>query len=156
GPVCMLRGAGPVGAAIEAAASGSEWAVERCSCLGLCDRAPAALRGDVPCGPIALDQAAEAVNDRVCNLSRCYGEPLPGGRRVPRGGMGTVDAESVESAIQAGAYQALKSALADTPAAVLDAVDRSGLRGRGGAGFPAGRKWRMVAQAESPRKYVIC
>ncbi len=81
GPVCILRGAECVAASIQAGAAGGEWAVERCSCLGLCDRAPAA---------------------------------------------------------------------------TLDAVDRSRLRGCGGAGFPTGRKWRMVAQAPGPEKYVVC
>jgi NADP-reducing hydrogenase subunit HndC len=70
--------------------------------------------------------------------------------------IGRVDAESVDSAITAGAYQALDTALAKTPEDVLGAVDRSGLRGCGGAGFPTGRKWRMVAQANGSGKYVVC
>jgi NADH:ubiquinone oxidoreductase subunit F (NADH-binding) len=70
--------------------------------------------------------------------------------------IGNVDPESADSAIAAGAYQALDAALADSPAALLDAVDRSGLRGCGGAGFPTGHKWRMVAQAPGRKKYVVC
>jgi NADH-quinone oxidoreductase subunit F len=43
-----------------------------------------------------------------------------------------------------------------TPEAVIDAIDRSGLRGRGGAGFPTARKWRVVRGIDSPEKYIIC
>jgi NADH-quinone oxidoreductase subunit F len=156
GPVCMLRGAGPVRAAIESAAPRGEWAAERCSCLGLCDRAPAALRQDEPCGPIPLDRAGDVFNRSACGQSNLYGEALPGEVRVAMARIGKIDPESIDSAIQAGAYQALKSALAGSPAVLLDIVDRSGLRGRGGAGFPSGRKPQMVAHADSPQKYVVC
>ena len=54
-------------------------------------------------------------------------------------------------------FAAMEKALADmTPAQVVDQVDESQLRGRGGGGFPTGRKWRMVAQAPGPIKYLIC
>ncbi len=55
-----------------------------------------------------------------------------------------------------GGYLGLARALALGPAAVIETVTRSGLRGRGGAGFPTGVKWRTVAAAESDRKYVVC
>jgi NADH:ubiquinone oxidoreductase subunit F (NADH-binding)/NADH:ubiquinone oxidoreductase subunit E len=156
GPVCMLHRAESVQASIKAAATGGEWAVERCSCLGLCDRAPAALRGDEPCGPVLPNRVADVLNGNPCGRMPCYAEPLPGEVRVTMARIGQVDPESVDSAIEAGAYRALDAALADTPAAILDAVDRSGLRGCGGAGFPTGRKWRMVAHATAPEKYVVC
>lgn len=156
GPVCMLQGAGAVAASVKAAPTGGEWAVERCSCLGLCDRAPAALRGDEPCGPVLPDQVADVLTGNPCGRMPCYAEPLPGEVRVTMARIGQVDPESVDSAIEAGAYRALDATLANTPAAILDAVDQSGLRGCGGAGFPAGRKWRMVAQATGPEKYVVC
>src|SRR5262249_26884954 len=50
----------------------------------------------------------------------------------------------------------LKRAREIGPAAVLDAVTKSGLRGRGGAGFPAGIKWKGCADADAPQKYVVC
>lgn len=52
-------------------------------------------------------------------------------------------------------YQALEQALKQTPGQVLDTVETSGLRGRGGAGFPTGKKWRAVAAAPTGDKYVI-
>ena len=156
GPACMLRGAEFLRGLIRAAATGGEWAVERCSCLGLCDCAPAALRGEEPCGPVLPDQAADLLNGNLCGRVPCYAEPLPGEVRVTMARIGQVDPESGDSAIGAGAYRALDAALANPPAAVLDAVDRSGLRGCGGAGFPTGRKWRMVAQVPGREKYVVC
>jgi formate dehydrogenase iron-sulfur subunit len=54
-----------------------------------------------------------------------------------------------------GGYGALQAALKDTPEMVLRSVEASGLRGRGGAAFPTGRKWRAVAQQRTGLKYVV-
>jgi len=68
-----------------------------------------------------------------------------------------IDPTSIEDYIAAGGYGALLRALFEmTPEQVLDAVKRSGLRGRGGAGFPTGRKWESCRQAEGEVRYVIC
>ena len=71
---------------------------------------------------------------------------------------GNIDAESVEEYMAAGGFSALKKALfAMTPEAVIAEVEFSGLRGRGGGGFPAGRKWRQVAaHKEEPLNYIVC
>ena len=71
---------------------------------------------------------------------------------------GNIDAESVEEYMAAGGFSALKKALfAMKPEAVIAEVEFSGLRGRGGGGFPAGRKWRQVAaHKEEPLKYIVC
>jgi len=55
-----------------------------------------------------------------------------------------------------GGYQALKKALGMTPEAVIDAVKASGLRGRGGAGFPTGMKWQFVDKKSPKPKYICC
>ncbi|MBV8125817.1 MAG: formate dehydrogenase, partial [Paucibacter sp.] len=55
-----------------------------------------------------------------------------------------------------GGWAGLKAALAMKPGAIVQSVLDSGLRGRGGAAFPAGIKWRTVLQAESAQKYVVC
>ena len=70
---------------------------------------------------------------------------------------GQIDPERIESAIAAGAYQALYQVLHEgTPADVIETLTRSGLRGRGGAGYPTGLKWATVAKAEGTRKFVVC
>lgn len=77
--------------------------------------------------------------------------------RVVRANGGIVDPERIEDYIAAGGYQALHNALTELkPAEVVEQITRSGLRGRGGAGFPAGLKWGTVAKSPGAKKYVVC
>jgi bidirectional [NiFe] hydrogenase diaphorase subunit len=70
---------------------------------------------------------------------------------------GVVDPERIESYIAADGYQALHEVLHEsTPKDVVETMVKSGLRGRGGAGFPTGLKWGTVAKSPGARKYVIC
>jgi bidirectional [NiFe] hydrogenase diaphorase subunit len=70
---------------------------------------------------------------------------------------GVVDPERIESYIALDGYQALHEALNELePKDVIEAMVKSGLRGRGGAGFPTGLKWGTVAKSPGARKYVIC
>ena len=50
----------------------------------------------------------------------------------------------------------MQTALTRTPESLIEEVEQAGLTGRGGAGFPAGRKWRFVAQADRSPKYIVC
>ncbi|HEV2455774.1 MAG TPA: NADH-quinone oxidoreductase subunit NuoF, partial [Verrucomicrobiae bacterium] len=70
---------------------------------------------------------------------------------------GVVNPEKIESYIAANGYQALHEVLHEmTPRDVVEAMVKSGLRGRGGAGFPTGLKWGTVAKSPGSKKYVIC
>ncbi|HNV00661.1 MAG: NADH-quinone oxidoreductase subunit NuoF [Verrucomicrobia bacterium] len=70
---------------------------------------------------------------------------------------GEIDPERIESYIAADGYQALNDALVEMkPKEVIDAILQSGLRGRGGAGYPTGLKWATVAKMQGSKKYVIC
>ena len=77
--------------------------------------------------------------------------------RIVRANGGQIDPERIEDYIAAGGYRALHAALTEMePAQVVEEITRSGLRGRGGAGFPTGLKWGTVAKSPGVRKYVIC
>lgn len=70
---------------------------------------------------------------------------------------GKVDAESLEEYIGSGGLSALEKALFEmNEDEIIDEVDRSGLRGRGGAGFPTGKKWKQVASQKEKVRYVVC
>ncbi|MBD3172342.1 4Fe-4S dicluster domain-containing protein [Candidatus Bathyarchaeota archaeon] len=69
---------------------------------------------------------------------------------------GIIDPESIDEYICYGGYKALEKALKKTPEEVIETVIESGLRGRGGAGFPTGLKWKFTRPVESEKKYVIC
>lgn len=70
---------------------------------------------------------------------------------------GQIDADSIEEYIALGGYSGLSKALFDmTPEQICESIDESGLRGRGGGGFPAGRKWKQVLAQEEPVHYVVC
>lgn len=70
---------------------------------------------------------------------------------------GRIDPENIEEYIAADGYEALGRALTEmTPEDVIKVITDSGLRGRGGAGFPTGKKWQFVANAPGKMKYVVC
>ena len=69
---------------------------------------------------------------------------------------GIVDPRSLDDYRAHGGGKGLERALALGPAATIEEVLQSGLRGRGGAGFPTGIKWRTVAQTRAPQKYIVC
>ena len=69
---------------------------------------------------------------------------------------GVIDPLSLDDYRAHGGYRALERALSNGPAAIIEEVVQSGLRGRGGAGFPTGIKWRTVAQTSGPQKYIVC
>jgi formate dehydrogenase iron-sulfur subunit len=77
-------------------------------------------------------------------------------QRVTFARAGESDPMSLDSYRELGGYRGLQRALAMAPAEVVAEITESGLRGRGGAAFPAGIKWRTVLEADAPQKYVVC
>ena len=69
---------------------------------------------------------------------------------------GEIDARSVEDYRAAGGFAGLERARSMTAEAIVSEIEASGLRGRGGAGFPAGRKWLTVLETPSSQKYIVC
>ncbi len=70
---------------------------------------------------------------------------------------GKINAECIEEAISVRGYEALANVITSgDPDAVIDTIEKSGLRGRGGGGFPTGRKWRFTAANKGGKSYVVC
>jgi NADH:ubiquinone oxidoreductase subunit F (NADH-binding)/NADH:ubiquinone oxidoreductase subunit E len=156
GPVCWLKRSSDKSPFSNLQSQlGEDWTVERSSCLGLCDRAPAVLIEDEQAGPFTSADAP-----KVCEgwrgVPTDYSQPRPGEVRVMMANADKINPDSIESALEHDAYEGLKAAFHMKPEEVLDLVETAGLQGRGGAGFPVGRKWKFVAGAKGSPKYMIC
>jgi NADH-quinone oxidoreductase subunit F len=157
----------------------------RVGCVGLCSEEPVVDiqlpgRARVSFGPVMAD-AAPALLDAVILQGRIPSEGLLGQyevagltpwAEVPRladhpflkpqlrwvlAGSGIIDPDNLDEYIARGGYSAAYATLHEhTPDAVCDIVERSGLRGRGGGGFPTGRKWKLARAAGGEHKYLIC
>ena len=119
--------------------------------------------GRVAFGPLTPADAASVVNAMVADgphpLRLGLTEEIPWLRRQTRvtfANCGVVDPRSIEDYRAHQGYRGLERALTLTPDEIIADVTTSGLRGRGGAGFPTGIKWKTVAQAAADRKYVVC
>ncbi len=77
-------------------------------------------------------------------------------RKIALRNVGEIDPHALSDYLDRGGYAALQKALAMTPDEIISEVEASGLRGRGGAGFPTGRKWRTAAGYDAFPKYVVC
>jgi bidirectional [NiFe] hydrogenase diaphorase subunit len=137
-------------------------------CLGLCAQGPL-VRVELADESEALFQ--EVTTERAADIGQTL---LAGERpsapeldlqapfftrqvRIVTANAGHIDPERVEDYLAAGGYDALNKAVTQmSPQDVVAEVSRSGLRGRGGAGFPSGVKWGLVARTAGDQKYVIC
>lgn len=97
---------------------------------------------------------AAVLNGKKPGVGSVLTEPVQ--KRIASRNCGNIDPESIADYEAAGGYAALKRALKLSPAQIVDEVLASGLRGRGGAGFPTGKKWQLSAAEASEHKYVIC
>ena len=114
---------------------------------GLLEGAPHPLRQGPPAAEPLVGPAAASPVHELPFLARQD--------RLTFARVGVIDPLSLEDWRAHGGGRGLDAALASAPAAIVDAVTRSGLRGRGGAGFPTGIKWRTVLETPAPQKYVV-
>ena len=78
-------------------------------------------------------------------------------KRIALKNCGKIDPENIEEYIAFDGYKALEKVLLTmSPEEVIDIIEQSGLRGRGGGGFPTGKKWRLTREATGKQKYVVC
>ncbi|NNJ11203.1 NADH-quinone oxidoreductase subunit NuoF [Chloroflexales bacterium ZM16-3] len=150
--------------AVSEAGLDSEVEVVGVGCLGFCGQGPMVTvePGDVLYEHVRPDHAAgivAAINGGTCEAERGDLHHPFFARQYPivRKNGGKIDPERIEEYIAAGGYRSLYRAINElTPAEVIDEITRSGLRGRGGAGYPTGLKWSTVAKSRGDRKYIVC
>jgi NADP-reducing hydrogenase subunit HndC len=149
----------------ESAARFPEIEVRQCGCNGQCHAEPIVevCTGGLPAvsyGHVNKEIAARIVEEHLGEkrLLKGLGLPgVPGQVRVVLRNCGAIDPESLDDYLAAGGYQGLGRSLFDlTPEHVIDEMKKSGLRGRGGAGYPAYLKWTLARKAFGDEKYVIC
>lgn len=85
-----------------------------------------------------------------------YTQFFEGQQRIVLRNCGEIDPEDIQDYVQAGGFSALQKVLKMDPEQVIEEVKNSGIRGRGGAGFPAGVKWGFARKAEGDKKFLIC
>jgi formate dehydrogenase iron-sulfur subunit len=120
--------------------------------------------GRVAYGPVQASDvaglfAAEFTAGKPHALAHGLTEEIPYFKKQERltfARVGITDPRSLTDYVAHDGYRGLKAALAMEPAAIVAAVTASGLRGRGGAAFPAGIKWKTVLGAPGPQKYIVC
>jgi NADP-reducing hydrogenase subunit HndC len=104
----------------------------------------------------SLQAPTKELSGKIAWISARAGT-LPAEQRIVLERAGLIDPDSIEDYIIHDGYQALGKVLSTMkPADVIDVVKKSGLKGRGGAGFPTGLKWGFVADASGDKRYVIC
>ena len=160
--------------------SGRSAAVTGTGCQGLCAMDPLVeihLRRNGSKSKVTYGQVTPAMVPEIMSKHILGGEPIEkwlvltdegpteynaffdGQEKLTLRHVGIIDPEDIDDYLEAGGYQALYKVLSTmTPAEVIDEIKRSGLRGRGGAGFPTGQKWEFAAGYNSPDgvKYFIC
>ncbi len=153
-------------------------AIHLSGCLGMCDKGPIVVvnPGYTIYGHVTEADIPEIIEEhlvhgrpvarlaiqedhlynrffRVFGDARFFGKQM----RITLRNCGIIDPENIDDYLSLRGYEALAKAVTDlTPAQVVAEVETSGLRGRGGAGFPTGLKWKFAAAQKATPKYVIC
>jgi NADH:ubiquinone oxidoreductase subunit F (NADH-binding)/(2Fe-2S) ferredoxin/ferredoxin len=157
---------------------GEQVLVTRSACQGLCEEGPLAFI--YPDGVMYKQLTAEKIReitqkhflhnqvvaeyswsgDRIANrFFPIFGDVSFFGKqfRLTLRNCGVIDPENIDEYLAVRGYEAAAKVLTDmTPAEVIEHVLASGLRGRGGAGFPTGRKWKFAADQDGDEKFIIC
>ena len=169
---CLSAGAATtreaITTAVEESPDAGDCQVVPTGCLGLCSRGPLVRvepRGEARTlyGPVDAGLGQRIVTEHLGNgtpvAEAVLDESMPffaRQHRVVLANAGRIDPDRLEDYVAEGGYQALERAVATmSPADLLALVKASGLRGRGGAGYPVGSKWTLLAASTAQEKYVI-
>ena len=146
-------------------------------CFGFCEKGPIVkiMPDNTFYVQVKLEDAEEIVNEHIIKGRKVerllYKEPskkvtvsdskhmefYKKQLRIALRNCGFIDPENIEECIGRDGYSALAKCLTEmTPEAVIDEIKRSGLRGRGGGGFPTGLKWEFARKYQADQKYVVC
>lgn len=145
-------------------------------CFGLCAKGPIVIirPEETFYAHVKPEDCEEIIESHICNgkkVERLLCKDIDGAivnkldeltfykkqKRIALKNCGVIDPEEVDEYIAFDGYKALEQVLTKmTPDEVIDVVSKSGLRGRGGAGFPTGKKWSFTQKAEGDQKYVVC
>ena len=151
--VAIACGADEVAAAFIAAGV----AVERVSSWGMQYLEPLVDIDGVGYGPVSVDQVADIIDGKVPSLGRIADHPFIATQtRLTFARAGKTRPLSLDDYYASQGWLGLAKAREMSAEATIDTVITSGLRGRGGAGFPAGIKWQTVARADGDQKYIVC
>jgi len=179
----LAAGAEPVFAALEEEVKtrGIDWRITRTGCVGMCSLEPlveahlpgqaavmyggmtAALARDLVarCASTGIPPAEHQVPS-LAKLARTPDDPPstangPKQLRIVLRNCGVIDPEDIQESLARGGYQALRKVLTSMPPAqVIQELQTSGLRGRGGAGFPTWLKWKLTREAPPGDRFIIC
>ncbi len=182
GPTCMQKNSKQLAAAIEKelAARGftEKVGINLSGCLGMCQKGPVMVvnPGYTIYGNVTESDIPEIIEQHIVKKKpvarlvinedhlynrffRVFGDVNFFGKqmRIVLRNCGIIDPESMDDYLAVRGYEALGKVLTEMkPAQVIEEVKKSGLRGRGGAGFPTGMKWELTARETGPAKFVIC
>ena len=164
----IASGAKNVLKGLETAFENTSFEVEKVGCNGLCFAEPIVevITDDgesILYGRLTEESAiilAESAKNGSLTLENRLAEEelnfLNGQKRIVLSGCGKIDPESIDSYISNGGYKALKKALELGSDGVIEEIKKSGLRGRGGAGFPTHIKWQSAKNSVGDEKYIVC
>ena len=106
-----------------------------------------------PVDELSVKETMDTSNIRILGNADFFGKQV----RITLRNCGIIDPESFDDYLDMRGYEALAKVLETmTPEQVIEEVERSGLRGRGGGGYPTGLKWRQATEFEAEKRYVIC
>ncbi len=164
----IASGAKAVLKGLEASFENTDFKVEKVGCNGLCFAEPivevitgngeSILYGRLDEGS-AIALAESAKSGTLMSENRLTEDELKflkGQKRIVLSSCGKIDPESIDSYIENGGYSALKKALELGSEGVIEEIKKSGLRGRGGAGFPTYIKWQSAKNSAGDEKYIVC